>query len=42
MGSSFLLKADDQGRQLEAFALEFADGKKITVYFDISSLFGKH
>ena len=42
MGPRFLLKADGHGRQLEAFALELADGKKITVYFDITSFFGKH
>ncbi len=41
VGPIFLLNAD-HGRKLEGFALELADGKKITIYFDITSFFGKH
>lgn len=40
MTTKLLLKSD-QGRQVEAFALKLANGSEVTVYFDITSFFGK-
>ena len=42
LGPKFLLKIDDHGRQLEGFSIELADGKKISIYFDITSFYGNY
>ncbi len=36
-----LLLKSDQGRQIESFVLKLANGSEVTVFFDITSFFGK-
>jgi len=42
LGPKFLLKPIENGIQLEAFSLELANGERVTVYFEITSFFGKN